>query len=208
MKTLIVASGNSVLNSKNGEKIDSFDHVIRFKGFEKGFFEKTDYVGSKVNSVSFNTNIHTLRDMKTKLNKGYFSDNFGSVYFLMTWTYKSSLRRGLQMLRGKMGDRFETVNYNRVKKHVYRCNEKNNLGMHKSNDFSSGLIVLSHCIMSEKYQDVHVTGFDCLTEEGNTGLHYYDESKSENTLDRIHDLENEATVIRHWIDEGTIKHFK
>jgi hypothetical protein len=206
MKTLIVASGDTLLDNKNGDVIDTFDHVIRFKGFEKGIFENEDRVGSKVDYISFNTNIHTLRDMKKKTDQNYFSNEFGSVRFLMTWTYKSSLRRGLRMLKGKMGDQFETVNYNRVKKHVYRCNRKNSLGMHKQNDFSSGLIIVSHCIMDDRYQNVYVTGFDSLTETGDTGLHYYDDSASDNTLDRIHDLENEAKVIQHWIDEGIINH--
>jgi hypothetical protein len=204
MKTLIAASGQTILDDENGDVIDDFDHVIRFKGFEKGFFENEACVGSKVDTISFNTNINTLRDMKKKLKQNYFSNTFGSVYFLMTWTYKSSLRRGLKMVKDEMGDRFETINYNRVKKHVYRCNRKNGLGMHKQNDFSSGLIIVSHCIMDDRYQDVYVTGFDSVTETGDTGLHYYDDKSSENTLDRIHDLENEARIIQHWIDEGTI----
>lgn len=47
MSIILVGNGTSILDNKNGEKIDSFENVVRFNSFKTKGFEQ--YTGSKTN---------------------------------------------------------------------------------------------------------------------------------------------------------------
>lgn len=206
MKSIIVASGISVNEKENGDVIDNFDYVIRFKGFENQDEDNVKCVGEKTDAVVFNTNIHTIKDMKSKLDSSFFENRFGDLDFYMTWTHMYSLRRGLKLLKTHMSN-IKVINYEKVKKKIHMASRTVD-DFHKNKDYSSGVIAATYFKDIENYTPLFVHGFDSIYyEENHEYDHYYKETQ-DNTLKRIHDLDNEALVIQKWVDENKLHRLK
>lgn len=58
--TIIVGNGTSILDYENGEKIDSFQHVVRFNSYKTFGYEK--YTGIKTN-ILFTVSLYHIKDI-------------------------------------------------------------------------------------------------------------------------------------------------
>lgn len=198
MKTIIVGSGRSVLDNKNGGKIDTFDTVIRFKGFEDNYHKFYEEAGSKTDIIAFNTNINTIRDLQEKLNNGYLDANFDLDTLFMTYTSKVSFRRGLRILKNWS---FEVLTYPPIRKKVSRYVYTKDLSPLRRS-LTSGLIVLMHVLMNkQKYGEIYVHGFDSVVRSKNLKGHYYE---SGNPSFSSHNIDKESNVIQSLIRENKV----
>lgn len=202
MSTVIVGSGTSVLDYEAGEFIDDFDNVVRFHGFDEAPEEHVDHVGSKVTSVVMNTNIETARTARQKLCDNVF-ESYGVEKFYVTWTRKRSLRRALRHVKDALWN-YDICEHDFVRRALGRYSYDRGLDEFEvEDDLSSGIIVVAKKLFREEVDDLWIHGFDALEMETVPPKHYYE--AEEININRIHDLQNEAIVLREMVESGDVK---
>lgn len=199
-RTVVVGSGPSVLLSEMGERIDAHGEIVRFKGFEDGGADVAPHVGTRVTHLCFNTNRDTLKDLVAKMDAGEFDGMRG---YYMTYTSQQALRRGMRMVRPRIG-RPEVCNYSRVWRRVRRYAYDRRLDFNTRKTLTSGMIVIAHLCLVGGRRGVRVHGFDALSEDGVTEEHYYDRGERIN-IGRLHDLEGEGRLLSRMRGEGIIE---
>jgi hypothetical protein len=128
---IIVGNGTSILDSKNGKSIDSFDDVVRFNSFRIKDYE--EYTGKKT-TIWFTCNSHHIRDI----------NSFKSVY-VHTWEWD---KNKCQLFKSFYNLRNDCVKTDRefVRSKIPLPSP------------STGLIAIY--MMLEKFPKVTITGFD------------------------------------------------
>ena len=102
MKTLIIGNGSSVREHKLGNKIDSFDVVVRFnRGYFEGIKGYEEYVGSK-------TDVLIVHDGYAK--PDYLTDGIlNSVKDVLVVTPKFKIANEFQRIQSYGCRRFSTI---------------------------------------------------------------------------------------------------
>lgn len=203
MSTIIIGSGTSVLDYEMGELIDGeFDEIVRFHGFDEAPKEYEENVGSRVTEMCMNTNIQTAKTVRRKL-KGDRFEELGVEQFYVTWTRKRSLRRALQQVQSLMRE-YEICNHEFIKQSLGRYSYEHGLEEYEvEQDLSSGLMMVAHKVFDEGEEDLWIHGFDALEMDDIPPEHYYEDGKI--NINRIHDLQNEARVLREMIRNEDVK---
>lgn len=128
---IIVGNGTSILDNKNGVKIDSFDDVVRFNSFRIKDYE--EYTGAKT-TIWFTCNSHHIK----KINL------FKEVY-VHTWEWDKQKCKLFKSFQNHRKDCFKTE----------REFVRSNIPISAP---STGMIAIY--MMLEKYSNVTITGFD------------------------------------------------
>lgn len=128
---IIVGNGSSLLNSNNGDKIDSFNTVVRFNSFKIKGFEKD--VGTKTD-IWFTVNGAHIKDINT----------FSQV-IAHSWEWNPSRCKMYNRLLAKRSDCIK----------IDRDFVKNNI---KLSGPSTGLIAIYWFL--NRYKSLTLTGFD------------------------------------------------
>ena len=165
MKTLIIGNGSSVREHKLGNKIDSFDVVVRFnRGYFEGIKGYEEYVGSK-------TDILIIHDGFAK--PEYITDNvFNSVYSTLVvipnFKFQGEVQR---ILSYGWGEKVQII----YEKYENEIKEMSDFGQTWP---STGLIGLYSMCLS--YEDITIHGFDGW-DKAYKYYHYFDEHEKRTT---------------------------
>tara|TARA_Y100000310_G_C20499656_1_gene723324 strand:- start:129 stop:827 length:699 start_codon:yes stop_codon:yes gene_type:complete len=182
-EAIIVGSGRSLLGSGLGEKIDSFEHVIRFNGSDLYLEKYKEDVGTKTTVFVLNSNRRTIRGVYKKIKHGGLLTNKQIKSVIITATIgnpRAWIRRSLagkrlinHLKKNKdIGWRMLTHGQARRTLKDYsldtkaRWSVKRRRRVHKNRywGFTSGFIVLCNAI--KKYDKVYLCGFDWLAKDG------------------------------------------
>ena len=211
---VIVGSGRSLLNSGLGNKIDSFENIIRFHGSDTHLEKYKEDVGIRTTSFVFNSNSNTIRTFLKKVRNGFIEDNPEITELIMTSTahggpikWMRKTRQGKVLSRiireSRMDWKLFTHNSARKVLQDFNLNHRNfstKLRRRRRHTrgfgFTSGLIVL--CNVLQFYDKIYLGGFDQLAEreewfQGSWRQHFYNNYKL--PLHR-HRLGAEAKIIK------------
>ena len=166
MSIIIVGNGTSVIDKKNGHKIDGFNTVLRFNSFKIDGYE--DYTGEKTN-IWFTVNCSHAKDMET----------FDEI-IVHSWEWSRS----------------KCKIYQKLSENKYPCGFAGKYCHKTDRAFvrsiptrspSTGLIAIY--MMIERFNQVFITGFDWWERE----KHHYGDSERRGTL---HNPKEEYEIIR------------
>ncbi len=137
---ILVGNGPSLLDNKNGSKIDSFDTVLRFNLYNTD--KHSEYTGVKTN-IWFT--VSNVRITKRKVDEVYFhcwyKDKETHPYYLKLQEYFDNTKVISEDLLTEMRRHFDT----------------------KYGMFSTGMIAIY--VMLKQYKQITLTGFDWWNKE-------------------------------------------
>ena len=175
---VVVGNGPSILNNKLGEQIDSFDEVVRINHY----MPLKEYSGEKVTIFCTST-------YRTK----FYQEIPKLVKEILIWDeldYKKSVY-----------DKFPQTKY------IDTTPIKNHLEIvHGFKTFpetpyaSTGISLLMYIIQENKYDNIHIVGFDNL--KRNTQEHYFDNTQFIGAS--VHSSDLEKKFIDYYIEKGII----
>ena len=146
---ILVGNGPSLLDNKNGSKIDSFDTVLRFNLYNTD--KHSEYTGVKTNIWFTVSNVRiTKRKVDEVYFHGWYKDKETHPYYLKLQEYFDNTKVISDDLLTEMRRHFDT-----------------NYGM-----FSTGMIAIY--VMLKQYEQITLTGFDWWNKEYK--LHHYFDS--------------------------------
>jgi 2-polyprenyl-3-methyl-5-hydroxy-6-metoxy-1,4-benzoquinol methylase len=172
---IIVGNGPSILNKENGDKIDSFDIVVRFNWYHIKEYEK--YVGTKTN-YWFTTIVCPERIKKTYERVYEHSWDFDKDH---DKHYKKIVDAGHNTIKTIKDDILEIQKY---------------VGEYSYFTYSTGSIAI--WMLLKEHEHIVVTGFDWW--EDNKKHHYGDGHK----IGTIHKPDKEYVFIKKLIDDNKI----
>jgi hypothetical protein len=150
---LIVGNGSTLLNQKNGAKIDTFQKVVRFNSFKIKSFE--DFVGTRTTSW-------------VTCNRCHLGEKFDEVIF-HSWT-KDKNSDPLFLKFQKEYPSIKILDHGLIK----QANELLKIGKFKAP--STGLLTILHYL--NKFDQVMITGFDWWA----NSRHHYGDNERRGTL--------------------------
>jgi len=200
-KVCIVGSGNS-LNGRNlGNKIDSFDNIIRFGGADVDLHDFAIDTGVKFTKLYHNCNVPAMRRLKKRLvhDQNKYKSVREIVFAHTVFRKKQrncfrTLRRNLQKLEFsyRLGDILSECN-EKIKK--YECDEFIFPPREKRlANPTSGLYAILDSL--ERYDEIYLCGFDALCNSYSlekSPRHYYGTGFE---LRHKHNLRREADLVR------------
>lgn len=155
-KIILIGNGPSVLDHKNGSKIDSFDIVVRFNNFKIENYE--EYVGKKTNYW------FTWSDFHEKHNF-----DIDRIYF-HSWTKNKEKDKNYIKMQNK---------YPNIR--IVQCEVLPEIRLevpeYPHNSFSTGLIA-THLMLKE-HQKIYICGFDWWQKRER---HHYSDDAQAGTL--------------------------
>jgi hypothetical protein len=150
---ILVGNGPGVLLEKNGEKIDKFDHVIRFNNYTTEGFE--EYVGSKITLWSTYFRGILKPDMFNRVisihERSTMPDTVDESFLIPSVFFNHS--RKLVQDRVSFSSGFETD------PHVILA--------------TSGFIIAHYLLEIVGVEKVHLVGFDHFSKENSRQHHYW-----------------------------------
>jgi len=174
-KIILIGNGSSVLDNKNGSKIDSFDVVVRFNNFKVENYE--EYVGSKTNYW------FTWSDFYEKIHL-----DIDRIYFHSWVKHKEKDKNYI-----KMQNKYPNII---VVQYEVLPEIRLEIPEYPHNSFSTGLIA-THLMLKE-YKKVFIYGFDWW-QEGRPH-HYGDNAQA----GRLHHPKLEYQYFKKFIDLNKI----
>ena len=159
---IIIGNGSTLLNQKNGSKIDSFKKVVRFNSFKIKSFE--DFVGTRTNSW-------------VSCNACHLGKKFDEVIF-HSWT-KDKNSDPLFLKFQKKYPSIKILDHGLIK----QANKLLKIGKLKAP--STGLLAILHFL--NEVEEVTITGFDWWS----NSKHHYGDNERRGTLHEP-DLEMKA----------------
>ena len=200
---VIVGSGASFIGSGLGEKIDSFENVLRFGGSEKYLEQHKSDVGIKTTHLFYSLNPLWLLEFNKRINSNlHFYKNL-KVTFVSGPKIKN-------LKRDKRRRRVVAESRRILDIHGIDHEMVENVGVMKNETLipermrvahpTSGLVSIILC--SAEYDNVYLCGFDalCVPPEKTItkAAHFFPiEHKHDRNLTMIHNINQEAKIIRH-----------
>ena len=217
-EVVIVGSGRSLLGSGLGEKIDSFENIIRFNGADDHLEEFQADTGLRTTIFTFNTNIKTLRLVDQKIKDAVFDTTDISEFYMTSgnayihpvkYLRKSKAGRNIYDFLQTDQIPWRLFSHNTARDALKKLDldskrfsmlSRRRRAKHRFWAFTSGLIVL--CNIIDMYDKIYLCGFDWLAEKGewyNESLrgHFYDDVK---LPFKRHHLGGESKLIKRLID--------
>lgn len=191
---VIVGSSDNVLRKSEGEKIDSFDNVIRFNRAPVGGFET--HVGSKTTHRFCNTHVIKNLDFDGQ-DPGFIPSLrdqviFGDFLFHPTFLLVFNSSCKYQHINRK--SEFSKLLNSESGKWISKISSS-----YPGHEPSSGLGVISYCI--NLGLNSHIFGFDQNLDDSKSSPHYWWNKKS---VGKYHNLGFERTVIRGLLEREII----
>lgn len=152
MGIIIVGNGSSILDNKNGKRIDSFDHVVRFNSFKIKDLE--EFTGTKT-TTWFSVNF------------AHIKEDFDRVIW-HSWQNDESKDNNFQ----KLLEKFPTAT--KVKKEI--IDEARSFDPDRVRSPSTGLIAIFYFL--HQFESVTITGFDWWARE----KHHYADNERRGTI--------------------------
>lgn len=153
MSVLIVGNGSTLLDKKNGAKIDSFEKIVRFNSFKIKRFE--DFVGARTTTW-------------VTCNACHLGEIFDEVIF-HSWTKDKTKDPAFQKIKAKHPNA-KTLSLDLIKD----ANELLKVGQFKAP--STGLLAILYFLKTE--EKVTITGFDWWANE----RHHYGDNEPRGKL--------------------------
>jgi len=182
-KCIIIGNGSTLLNTKNGEKIDMFDTVVRFNSYDIDHFK--EYVGTKTD-IWFN-----VINFANKINQWRMYKPYRYIY-LHSWDWNPTTDKLY----------IEFINfYKNIPIVIYKTNRLIIKEMMEYIEnpyyeyYSTGAIAI--WLMLKQFDHVTITGFDWWS---NTKHHYNDNA----VRGTLHNPLIEKTLIDKLISKNII----
>lgn len=198
----IVIIGNGVVKEHLGEKIDKCDTVVRFKKFVTKGYEKN--IGTKTDVIGWNLG-HLMRE-NIDYCKRILGGQHGTILVHKPY-YKHGKEKGtpegkrayaIKKYKKEYGSDFKFVPSKETKKIYDRYSSY--FGDYKKYHISTGLYFILYFLLHEKYDTVHIAGFDFFE----TG-HQYNQSHKHS---HSHSSKIEKKIIHKLISQGRVKYLQ
>jgi len=177
---VLVGNGPSLMFDELGQKIDSFDEVIRFNECKIVGFEK--YTGTKTTVWSTFGRGVLPKDENVRPNKVIFTHgDYGKPAYEPEKLWRIPL-----------------TYYNELRSKIQSETNKNDPSVLLP---SSGILVIKW-LLENVYDNLHIIGFDSFSKEKSGKHHYWNEQKF--TKPKEHDDEWESNFIKNLINENKI----
>ena len=207
MNSIIIGSGKSSLGYDLGSKIDEFDNIIRFKGFETNYKNFSKNLGEKMTHLYFNTSKLVIDDFYNLYKEDYFQKEFNINKFTMTIfeVFFLNYKNYIELVKNQK--KTDLFNFTSTVTVVNRMKEIAGINIESIN-YTSGL----HAIISTLYSNMgtdnetYIHGFDAIDKNykhNNKFSHYYEEA--ETTILEWHNIGYEKKIIEYLIDNKFLK---
>lgn len=207
MNSIIIGSGRSSLEYKLGDKIDSFDNIIRFKGFETHYKKFSENLGEKITHLYCNTSRLAINSFYDLYKDNYFEKEFNLNKFTMTIFLKKFLKFESYEKLLDIQKETDIFDFSEPINVVNRMKKLTGIDITKLN-YTSGLhaIMSTLCDNIDTGNEIYVHGFDAIDvnyENKNNFSHYYEEKKT--GISDHHNISYEKKIIKYLIDNKFLK---
>ena len=207
MKSIIIGSGRSSLKYKLGDKIDSFDNIIRFKGFETRYKKFSENLGEKITHLYCNPSRLAISSFYNLYKFDYFKKEFNLNKFTMTVFHKDFVKYKYYIELTKIQkktDLFDFVNRMDVINNMKKITDVNIDNI----DYTSGFKSIITCLYNNigTGDEIYIHGFDAIDKNykhNNEFLHYYEEIKT--GIYENFNIKYEKKIIEYLIDNNFLK---
>ena len=207
-EVVVVGSGRSVLGRGLGERIDSFNNIVRFHPSED-FIDKLKYkkdTGSRMTIFSYNANRSTFNKLGKKITGGNLTKKYREIsQVLCTYGVRKKILAHVKKVRSgraifdylkKVGVDYTFLGHRNTVSRIKDSIEPPYLPPrvdHAYRSFTGGFQVLCYCL--HKYDRVYICGFDALAKniKGNRHGHFYGRG---GVSRRSHSLAAESKIVR------------
>jgi hypothetical protein len=207
MNSIIIGSGKSSLEYDLGDKIDGFDNIIRFKGFEKNYKNFSKNLGVKMTHLYFNTSEPTINSFYNLYKEDYFEKEFNINKFTMTVFHKDFVKFKYYIELTKIQKKTDLFDFSNTFTVIDRMKEITGVNIDSTN-YTSGLHAIISCLYNNIGTDneTYIHGFDAIDKNykhNNEFLHYYEEAKT--TISEYHNIKYEKKIIEYLINNNFLK---
>ena len=207
MNSIIIGSGRSSLEYKLGDKIDSFDNIIRFKGFETQYKKFSENLGEKITHLYCNTSKIAINSFYNLYKNDFFEKEFNLNKFTMTVFHKDFLKFKYYIELTKIQKKTDLFDFTNPITVVNRMREITDVNIENTN-YTSGFHAIISCLYNNIGTDneTYIHGFDAIDKNykhNNNFSHYYEETKT--GISEHHNIGYEKKIIEYLIDNRFLK---
>tara|TARA_X000000368_G_scaffold47165_1_gene33713 strand:+ start:7975 stop:8607 length:633 start_codon:yes stop_codon:yes gene_type:complete len=207
MNSIIIGSGRSSLEYKLGDKIDSFDNIIRFKGFETQYKKFSENLGEKITHLYCNTSKIAINSFYNLYKNDFFEKEFNLNKFTMTIFHKDFLKFKYYIELTKIQKKTDIFDFSEPINVVNRMKKLTGLDITKLN-YTSGLhaIMSTLCDNIDTDNETYIHGFDAIDKNykhNNDFSHYYEDKKT--GISDHHNMSYEKKIIKYLINNNFLK---
>lgn len=207
MNSIIIGSGKSSLEYDLGDKIDSFDNIIRFKGFETQYKKYTENLGEKITHLYCNTSKLAINSFYNLYKADFFEKEFNLNKFTMTVFHKDFIKfkSYIELTKiQKKTDFFDFTDPITVVNHMKKITGVNI----ENTNYTSGFHAIIGCLYNniETDNETYIHGFDAIDKNykhNNDFSHYYEEKKT--GISEHHNIKYEKKIIEYLINNNFLK---